>query len=39
MDKLRMLSMDKGQKNIQKAWESVPNTLTEILRDDEPSRN
>lgn len=31
MDKLRMLSMDKVQENIQKAWESVSNTLTEIL--------
>ena len=31
--------MDKGQENIRKVWESVSNKLTEMLRDDEPSRN
>ncbi len=37
MDKLKMMSMDKVQGNIQKIREIFPNTVTEVLRDGAPT--
>ncbi|MDE6200820.1 MAG: site-specific DNA-methyltransferase [Clostridiales bacterium] len=37
MDKLKMMSMDKVQENIQKIRELFPNAVTEVLRDGAPA--
>lgn len=37
MEKLKMMSMDKTQMNIQKIKEQFPNAVTEVLRNGKPA--
>lgn len=37
MDKLRMMSMDNVQMNVEKIQKLFPNAVTEVLRDGKPT--